>query len=202
MSLPWAEFISFWANWLLICALIVGVIATFGIIVSSNVKEAALKRDVAEANARAAEANEKAEQERLARVKIEVRIAPRKLTQAQQNELTVKLSGLPKQRGTVRASPSTPESEMFARVLAAPLRAAGWDIEPVAGTATATVLYPTGVVIEWATDPTNPNIHEQGYRAAAAEKLVEVLGEFGVDATAIPGMLKPPHTMEITISTK
>ena len=42
MSLPWAESISFWANLLLICALIVGVIATFGIIVSSNVKEAAL----------------------------------------------------------------------------------------------------------------------------------------------------------------
>jgi len=46
MSLPSAEFISFWANWLLVGALVVGVIATWGIVVSGNVKETALKRDL------------------------------------------------------------------------------------------------------------------------------------------------------------
>src|ERR1700726_3955452 len=109
MSLPLAEFISFWSNWILIGALIVGVVATYGIVVSGNVKESAAntkiadaKRDtvaaleriavlnketarlsadaeasivaIADANARAAEAGQKAEEEKLERVKIEQEI--------------------------------------------------------------------------------------------------------------------------------
>jgi hypothetical protein len=42
MSLPWAELISFWSNWVLIVALIIGVAATYGIVVSGNVKESHL----------------------------------------------------------------------------------------------------------------------------------------------------------------
>lgn len=67
MSLPWAEFISFWANWVLIGALVIGVVATYGIVVSGNVKETAAKLEVAKAGADAeaakrdaATANEKA----------------------------------------------------------------------------------------------------------------------------------------------
>ena len=59
-----------------------------------NVKEEYLRRDLANiteraANAelRAAEANKKAEEERLARVKLEVRLAPRSLTSEQLNNL-------------------------------------------------------------------------------------------------------------------
>ena len=43
MSLPWAEFLSYWGNWCLAAALIVGVLVTFAVVVSGNVKEAALK---------------------------------------------------------------------------------------------------------------------------------------------------------------
>jgi hypothetical protein len=74
-------------------------------------------------------------------------LAPRLITQAQQNELTEKLSEFKNQRGTIVASPSTPESEWFVRVLTAPLVAAGWKIDILPGTATATVLFPTGVIV-------------------------------------------------------
>jgi hypothetical protein len=76
MSLPWAEFISYWANWILVGALLVGVISTIGIVVSTNAKEhhwdqekrlAALRistneSETARANERAGEAIERAAQ--------------------------------------------------------------------------------------------------------------------------------------------
>jgi hypothetical protein len=49
MSLPLAEFISFWSNWILIGALIVGVVATYGIVASGNVKESAANTEIADA---------------------------------------------------------------------------------------------------------------------------------------------------------
>ena len=87
MSLPWAEFISVWSNWMLIGALIIGVVATYGIVVSGNVKESAANTEIArlsseaeasraaiaDANARALEA-----QAQLAQFK-----APRTVTEAQ-----------------------------------------------------------------------------------------------------------------------
>jgi hypothetical protein len=49
MSLPWAEFISYWANLVLVGALLLGLLATGAIFVSGNVKEAHLKQDVTDA---------------------------------------------------------------------------------------------------------------------------------------------------------
>jgi hypothetical protein len=53
MSLPMAEFISFWSNWILIGALIIGAIATYGIVVSGNVKESAANAEIARLSASA-----------------------------------------------------------------------------------------------------------------------------------------------------
>jgi hypothetical protein len=39
ISLPWAEFVSFWANWVLVSALLLGLAATIGVVISSNAKE-------------------------------------------------------------------------------------------------------------------------------------------------------------------
>jgi hypothetical protein len=97
MSLPLAEFISFWSNWILIGALIVGVVATYGIVVSGNVKESAANTRIADANARAAEAGQKAEEEKLERVKIEQEILkqlrPRDLSKQQFDDLVSALKG-------------------------------------------------------------------------------------------------------------
>jgi hypothetical protein len=71
MSLSMAEFLSYWSNWALVGALVAGLIAAYLIVVTGIVKEKALKLELAEANARAAEAGQKAESEKLERVRIE-----------------------------------------------------------------------------------------------------------------------------------
>jgi hypothetical protein len=105
------------------------------------------------------------------------------------------LLDFPEQRGTVIASPSTPESEWFARVLTAPLKAAGWEMEILPGTPTATMLQPTGVIIRWPLDPERDNINDQGDGPEAATMLADALNELGIDATALPGFIQHPHTI-------
>ena len=43
-----ADDVSWWANWILVGALMVGVAATYAIVVSGNIKEANLKRELKE----------------------------------------------------------------------------------------------------------------------------------------------------------
>jgi hypothetical protein len=115
----------------------------------------ASRERAAQLEVRANEVQLELEKERLARAKIEARIAPRLITQAQQHELAVRLSEFKNQRVALIASPSTPESEWFARVLGAPLREAGWDMEILPGTAGATVLFPKGVVVQFMLNSAN-----------------------------------------------
>ena len=61
----------------------------------------AVGRDVAEANARAAEANQKAEQERLARVQLEARLADRTLSVDQMERIRSRIAHLAGQNATV-----------------------------------------------------------------------------------------------------
>ena len=79
MSLELAEWVSWAANWTLLLALLCGLSATYAIVVSGNIKETALKRDLASATQAAAEANLKAETERLERLKLEAKLAPRSI---------------------------------------------------------------------------------------------------------------------------
>ena len=211
-SVAWANTVIFWA--LLAVALAGGLVAfaTFFAFrwqgeLDKLRAEAFAKYQVsagvaiANANASAASANQKAEEERLARVKLEAKIAPRSLTQLQQNDLTSLLAGLPKQTGTIIASPSTPESEWFSRVLTAPLKMAGWEITILPGSATATLLQPTGVVIQYSADFNIP-VQDQPERSKAAVALADALKSLGIDATAIPGIMQAPMTMQITITPK
>ncbi len=166
---------------------------------------AASQVEISQANERAAEAIQKAEEEKLARIRIEARIAPRSMTQQQQNELTAKLAVLATQRGTIVASPSTPESEMFARVLAAPLRAAGWDFTVSPGTSTATVLFPTGILVHY--DAGNTDRIEESEATSsgiAALALASYLNGIGVAATALPlpAALMGGKTIQVVISAK
>jgi hypothetical protein len=104
-SLETASRVSDVANVVLVCSLVVGVVATALIVWMGNVKEgywdadrqrsrervAGLESGVADANARAAEANRIAESERLARIKIEAGLASRHLTQEQHSKLVAAL---------------------------------------------------------------------------------------------------------------
>lgn len=133
--------------------------------------------------------------------KLRKQVAPRLITQAQQNELAATLSKFKNQRATIVASPSTPESEWFARVLGAPLKEAGWNLEILPGTPTATVLFPTGVVVSYAANLSKTIFDpENTERAAPAVALVEKLKEYGINSTALPGLVKSPNTIEIVIS--
>lgn len=68
MPLSWAEFISFWANWVLLGALTMGLVATFCIVESANVKEAHWQRERLAANERIAELNNETERLREAQL--------------------------------------------------------------------------------------------------------------------------------------
>jgi hypothetical protein len=83
MSPETAEWVSDWSNWALLASLVVGVAATFFLVVSSNVKEEALKKELLAANERIATLGKEAEglkaqaeADRLARIKIEEKLAP------------------------------------------------------------------------------------------------------------------------------
>lgn len=158
---------------------------------------AQLTTDAETQRARAAEAELKLEQLRKA-------VAPRSITQDQQREITAVISGFADQRGTVIASPSTPEAEWFARGLTAPLLEAGWKMEILPGTATATALWPTGIIVWYAVDLSKPLIFPEKTDAAKpALALVDKLNSLGIEATALPGFqMRPTSTIEITISTK
>lgn len=51
-----ADDVYYYANWTLVAALVLGVISTYAIVASGNIRDSALRREVANANARAAEA--------------------------------------------------------------------------------------------------------------------------------------------------
>ena len=133
MSLEWAEFISWLSNWALVTALVVGVISTYGIVVSGNVKEAALKGDVAIANAAAAQANRVAESEKLERIKTQKAIvdelAPRDLTKDQISSIAGDIKGRIK---TLYLYPlSDFEAQRYAYSIAAALKEADVDVKLV-----------------------------------------------------------------------
>lgn len=193
MPLTVANAVSFWSNWALVAALACGLLATYGIVVSANVKERF-------SDDQRRKADERIETLRNDNLKLEAKLAPRSLTQVQQNALTEQLKGLPKQSGTIQASPSLPESEWLARVLGAPLKAAGWDVTILDGTPSATVLQPTGVVIQYGFDPSKPLANPPEGNGAAAV-LAKALRGLGIDAYATP-MIGVPNSIAIVITPK
>ncbi len=77
----------------------------------------------------AAELNRKAEEERLARVKIEERLAPRVISGAQEAKLLAALKPLSGKHVSVFFVTGQPETERFARALAASLTKAGLNVQ-------------------------------------------------------------------------
>jgi hypothetical protein len=80
----------------------------------------------AKANERAAEANRVAEAERLARLKIEDRLADRRLTAEQQKVLADKLRAYPGMQGTLLYSADSHEVAEISKQLLAVFKNAGW----------------------------------------------------------------------------
>lgn len=104
--------------------------------------------DIAKANERAAEANKVAEQERLERVKIEERIAPRRLTQDQKAGLIQALKPFGKQTLNVLVFAVDFESMQLANDIVATMgpHGARWTVNPAAEMPTGRAV--NGVLIE------------------------------------------------------
>jgi hypothetical protein len=90
-------------------------------------KVAGANERIANAELRAAEANRIAEGERLARVRIEERLAPRSLTQAQIAGLTNRLKPYSGTPVDILQFGESPEITNFRALIEQPLRAAGWN---------------------------------------------------------------------------
>jgi hypothetical protein len=93
---------------------------------SSNTAISEAQARSAEANARAAEANKIAEEERLARVKIETRLAPRSLSQESRNSISQAVKQFAPQTFDILWYPDDQESLNFANQIFAALKDAGW----------------------------------------------------------------------------
>jgi len=91
----------------------------------------AFKLDVAKANERASEANRIAEQERLARLKIEERLAPRSLTKAQAEKLTAALLPFQGQKIEIVEYGLSREASSLSKQIQAALVAAKWDVKVI-----------------------------------------------------------------------
>lgn len=135
----------------------------------------AMRLETAQANDRAAEANEKAEHERLERMKIEERIAPRTLSAKQWESIASKLRwSRPEREVPVFASKNDAEIMRFANSLGKALQIANWPI--VGGVKSYFDRIPIGVWIEYrdiadATDMARANL------------LVEVLRDEGIEVS-------------------
>lgn len=92
---------------------------------AAETKAEGFRLDIAKANENAAEANRIAEEERLARVKIEERFSPRRLAKEQQLRIIEKLRPFAGQQFSFAVYPD-PESIDLMRVLESILKSAGW----------------------------------------------------------------------------
>jgi len=141
-SLQTADRLFSVSNALLIVGLALTVVATVGVVWMANIREGYLKRELAEASAkgeearavaavaneRAAEANEKAETERLARIKLEAKIAPRRLSSEQRRRMVAALSASARHQFTITSRMLDTEGADFALDISAALVESNWHL--------------------------------------------------------------------------
>lgn len=168
-----------------------------------------LNTKAAEANDRAAKAEERvseneketaqlnavAEEERLARITIEDRVAWRRLTGNQQAKMASRLDSFSGEPVLIQYNTNDLEANLFALDIATALRQAKWRVsEPLAilkmreGPVPLGTNPPleTGVIVVSTSDQTSHN---------AADKIQLILKQFGFDATRRPEDDKRPNSM-------
>lgn len=87
MSPETAETVAFWSNWFFLASLVIGIIATFLLIVSGGVKEANLKRELANSREKTAalelevvRAKQRLQKESHERLMLQMQLSPRVLS--------------------------------------------------------------------------------------------------------------------------
>lgn len=103
------------------------------------------EKAIAEANARAAEANRKAEEERLDRIKIEAQLAPRALTGEQATKILAAAEKFTNQLAGIAMYQSVPDEPVIGEQLLRILRVAKWNTQLGLATESRLVI---GVLVE------------------------------------------------------
>jgi hypothetical protein len=187
MSLPWAEFISFWSNWLLIAALIIGVVATYGIVVSGNVKESAANKEIARLSSEAeasraaiADANARALEAQLALEKFK---APRTITPFDIEKSIAELTNLTGNSADIFILAEGPEPTALGISILNILLASKWEASSwtwSAGGAATGVLISLKPESNWKRDRIEKKIHSD--IAKASDALINTLNRANVSS--------------------
>ena len=146
---------------------------------------------VAEAEARAAEANQKAKEAELALAELEERLAPRKVTQEGQKLIAARISEFSGVTGQIGSSPREIESMRLEMAIEAALAMGGWKF--TRGQPTHTPMWPGGIWIQATLD---------GSSVAAGLRLAESLNEIGVYASVAPVLEDGTPRLFVTVGTK
>ena len=177
MTLSTAESVFFWSNWILVVALILGVVATFFIVVSGNVKEAAAKIDSQDAAVKIAEANAVAQSARLELAKLK---SPRALSEAAAVSLVEELKQTPVRSVFVGATNDLFEAAAFSEQLVLIAEGAGYSAARRDGAAQNRVGTVKGVVVAYTAG------NKKG--KAFALTLAQGLSKRGIAASAFDGL--------------
>jgi hypothetical protein len=214
MSLRFLESASYWtgvfAVGLTAAAAVAGLLTWYFSSKLANVREAAFNRfkeeskvavasaneKAAEATARAAEANRIAEEEKLARVKLEARLAPRLLPGESQQAVVNAIKQFAPQSFDIVLYADDPESTHLADDIDAICHRAGW-VEESSNSWLFTLV--TGVVVEFAPSKADTV-------GIAGNALALALRKEGIDATAQPrdddDKEKQPERLRIKVGKK
>lgn len=200
-SLDWASWIFDRASWVLVVSLAVGLAATVAMVWMGIVKEHHwdVARDeashrIAELELETAKANERAEADRLARVKLEEKISPRRMTGADQKLISERISEFKGIVGGIGSAHQDIESLRLETAIHGALK--GWDIKR--DLSPFIPMWPGGVLV-------SSRLDLESRRASV--KLALALNEAGIFATAsaalLPGSPIPSeYQVFITIGSK
>jgi hypothetical protein len=129
MSLPTAETVSWLSNWILVCALIVGVVATYGIVVSANVKERFWDEARQQSNERIARLSDEAAKAKLETEKLKGVVTWRTLS-AEQNAAIEKVLSQKPGAVNLRWQDGDPEALFLAIQLSHLFQRSNWQVAP------------------------------------------------------------------------
>jgi len=128
------------ANWALVASLIVGVLATYAIVVSGKIRDEESKRQVAEAGRDAAKASEKAAllekdaaEARLETERVKGLLAWRRISLAQHEQIVTALKGRITEKVWVEFVDTDPEAVQFHGDLWQTMKDAGIDVQWYSG---------------------------------------------------------------------
>lgn len=185
-----ADDVYFWANWILVVALLVGVAATYAIVVSGNMRDRTLKNELsiqsaatAQANERAASLEKEAAEAKLQYEKLKAAVAWRAVA-PDQLPLLAKLLATHVATVQLEYVRGDAESQQFAAQFWTAFRRAGWTVVLKAKTPLGAA---SGI---WVL----PNATPGDSTTAAVESVRNAFREIGVpfDASGGPAMEHAP----------